>query len=195
MEDADNRIAEDVKLTAAGFSTCFSDIVYALFAGVFYTYKLWRLYNPVYALMPYLYFCFSFSIVDILSPNNWRKLMGDIQTKFARYREAHTRLMIHSEAVAALKGSEVEAEIITKRYELMDDAVLTLHKSFFHFGTIQNWVNVHWRGSFTALLVIGPGIWRPLYDKIDTIQKMSETRGDVGAQFMLVRAQTTAALC
>ena len=29
--------------------------------------------------------------------------MGDIQTKFARYREAHTRLMIHSEAVAALK--------------------------------------------------------------------------------------------
>ena len=84
MEDADNRIAEDVKLTAAGFSTCFSDIVYALFAGVFYTYKLWRLYNPVYALMPYLYFCFSFSIVDILSPNNWRKLMGDIQTKFAR---------------------------------------------------------------------------------------------------------------
>ena len=82
----------------------------------------------------------------------------------------------------------VEAEIITKRYELMDDAVLTLHKSFFHFGTIQNWVNVHWRGSFTALLVIGPGIWRPLYDKIDTIQKMSETRGDVGAQFMLVRA-------
>ena len=96
--------------------------------------------------------------------------------------------MIHSEAVAALKGSEVEAEIITKRYELMDDAVLTLHKSFFHFGTIQNWVNVHWRGSFTALLVIGPGIWRPLYDKIDTIQKMSETRGDVGAQFMLVRA-------
>ena len=50
-----------------------------------------------------------------------------------------------------LLDSEVEAEIITKRYELMDDAVLTLHKSFFHFGTIQNWVNVHWRGSFTAL--------------------------------------------
>ena len=54
MDDADNRIVEDIKKLTQGFAQGVTDIAFNLIAGTVYIYRLWKAYGWIYAVAPFL---------------------------------------------------------------------------------------------------------------------------------------------
>ena len=185
MEDADDRIVEDIKKLTQGFATGISDIAFNVIAGTVYVYRLWRAYGWIYAVAPYAYLFFGFRLVDKLTPVNWAKLMGGQQSAFAKYRQAHTRLQLNSEAVAALQGSAHEGAVIERAYQHVHEATLLLNRQQIWFGFFDQWISRFLATKFCLYFILLPGTFSPLHDEIDTIEKMGETRALIGAQWMM----------
>ena len=83
MEDADDRIVEDIKKLTQGFATGISDIAFNVIAGTVYVYRLWRAYGWIYAVAPYAYLFFGFRLVDKLTPlslTGWGLIPRDVTT-------------------------------------------------------------------------------------------------------------------
>ena len=170
MEDADDRIVEDIKKLTQGFATGISDIAFNVIAGTVYVYRLWRAYGWIYAVAPYAYLFFGFRLVDKLTPVNWAKLMGGQQSAFAKYRQAHTRLQLNSEAVAALQGSAHEGAVIERAYQHVHEATLLLNRQQIWFGFFDQWISRFLATKFCLYFILLPGTFSPLHDEIDTIE-------------------------
>lgn len=195
MTDPDHRITSDLAQTAQTFSDCFSDILFSGTAGVFYSWNMFRLYGWKYAVAPYAYLAFAFVIVDVLAPvrKTWRRLEKQRWSAMSAYDDAQKRLMLQSEAVLALKGSDCEYTEIMHRYEEFKRRTSKLFVAHWKFGQINQFVTNHLLDTFVGFFVIAPSIWSPKFASIDTIDQMATVRADVGTQMVLFTSTMGAA--
>lgn len=108
IPDPDERISSDISQVANQMSLVFCEALYTSTAGVFFAYKLGRLYGLRYALAPYIYIVTAFALAQKLFPVNWGKLRKNLRKLQSSYREGHQRLQTHHEAIRALNGEEYE---------------------------------------------------------------------------------------
>jgi ABC-type uncharacterized transport system fused permease/ATPase subunit len=184
MADADVRITEDLRQTVDGFSRSFSDVMYSSTTGVFYTFEIWRLFGWKYAIAPYAYLFGAFGVVDFLAPvmKRWRRNGRFRGQSWGSYRNALTRLMLQCESVASLKGAAYEHKIIRDEYAIHRHDISIQHRDYFRFGIVNCFFMHHFLDQFVAIFCIGRGILYPMYEKVDTIQKMTDVRILVGVQ-------------
>ena len=98
---------------------------------------------------------------------------------------ALTRLGLQAESIASLKGAAYEHKHIREEYAVHRHDIITIHKAYFKFGIVNCFFMHHFMDQLTAIFCIGRGILFPMYEKLDTIEKMSEVRSMVGVQWVL----------
>jgi ABC-type uncharacterized transport system fused permease/ATPase subunit len=189
MIDADNRIVEDMKVTAQAFSDCFSDVIFTSTEGVFYTWNLYQLFGYKMAVLPYVYTLATFLLVNKVSParKRWKRLGNQRMAAYAAYRGRQQQLMLQSEAVAALRGAEYENGFIMHNFEDFRSRTSTLFWEYYKFGAVNSFIAGRLANVvFVPAMAIAPGVWFPKHGTIDTIDKMKEVRADVGVQWLLL---------
>ena len=151
---------------------------------MFYTFNVFRLFGWKYAIAPYAYLCTAFVVVDVLAPvkKTWRRLEKQRWSAMSAYSDAQERLMLQSEAIVSLKGSDREKEVISQRYDVFKARTSVLFVAYLKFGTINQFVINYLLTQFTSVLVIAPGIWNPKFKGgITSIEQMSAVRGKPNA--------------
>lgn len=159
--------------------------VYTATAGIFFSYKLGRLYGVRYAVGPYLYLWSTFWLTQKLAPVKWGKVIGRVRAAFAEYRSALSRLFVNQEAVSALKGPIVEDRIIAQRFDKLLTETATFNSVSIWHGFV-NQLGFHWwLRSFVALFVIGPHVFYPSVTDLSSLENIAKLRGNVGHEFVL----------
>lgn len=159
--------------------------MYASTAGVFFAWRLGKLYGMRYALGPYVYLWSTFVITSKLAPVNWSKVMGKMREAFAQYRGSVSRLFVHQEAIAAMKGSEVERSLVQSRFQALVARVEEYDITAAWHGFVNQLGFAHWLRAFVALFVIGPHVFVPSVTDLSTVANVAELRGTIGHEFVM----------
>eukprot|EP00936_MAST-01D_sp_MAST-1D-sp1_P000851 g851.t1 len=186
MTDVDQRITEDVKKLSEGFSQFFASGTYTITTGVFYTLKVWWEFGVGYMSAPFLFFLFTSKLQPMLGRMDWSVYQA-LEAKKAEFRAAHTRLIEHSEAVAALQGAPTER---TALQQLLDDVVSQMQQVTEALGPYSASMSLVYRHLIRTVycaFVIGPGTFRdgPADGSPEPIEVISQVRANVGYQFIL----------
>jgi ABC-type uncharacterized transport system fused permease/ATPase subunit len=187
MEDPDTRITGDLAQTVNGFTQCFSRAMNSTLTGVLYTAVVWRRFGWRFALAPYVYLFASRYFCQKVIPMReiFRRNGRARGVSWGRYRFALQRQELQGEAIGALRGGEREMEIIIDEFAVHVEDCHKHHWDFLTFHSLWNFFIIQGGDALVNILCIGRGIWYPRYEQNDTIEKMSELRGDVGEQMML----------
>ena len=102
MKDSDVRCTEDVKALAEGFTEFFTAGAYTACTGVFYSLKVFWEFGAFYMAAPFMYFLLSSKVQPMVGKMDWSLYVKLAGVK-AKFRTAQTRLLQHSEAIAALQ--------------------------------------------------------------------------------------------
>ena len=190
IKDADIRMTDEAWKVADGFAEFLDAGLYNVCTGVFYLSKIWAEYGAVYAFAPGLYIFGANVLARKLAPLNY-SLFGKLSQAKAAYRGAQTRLVVHAEAVAALRGAEREACILDGLFQTMAAAQRKVFSNLFpHSVAVEALVyRLMWTG--VGWFVIGRGVWDPPTD--GSIAAIAEVRAEVGYQFVLYLQVVSAA--
>ena len=133
----------------------------------------------------YLYLWSTFVVTQKLAPIKFGKVLGNLKALYSSYRQSLSRLITNQEAVAALKGAEVEKDIITTRF----DAVMTDTAKYNRVSLWHSFVNQlgfqWWLRSFVGLFVIGPHVYYPSVTDLSSLENIAKLRGNIGHEFVL----------
>jgi ABC-type uncharacterized transport system fused permease/ATPase subunit len=69
-----------------------------------------------YAVAPYLYLWTTFVLTSKLAPVKWGKVNGKLRELFAAFRASVSRVLVHQEAIAAMKGAQAERAVVRRRF-------------------------------------------------------------------------------
>ncbi len=120
--DPDERIAEDVKKVTEVMGRVIHNSCSAITTCAYFLPLLVRESGWFFAFAPFGYLSFGFwasANLGGITPPEIGKLMGALGGQFGVYRTSVMRTKIHGEAIAALKGSPLEREIIRKNFDGM----------------------------------------------------------------------------
>jgi ABC-type uncharacterized transport system fused permease/ATPase subunit len=148
---------------------------------------VWRRFGWRFALAPYVYLFASRYFCQKVIPMReiFRRNGRARGVSWGRYRFALQRQELQGEAIGALRGGEREMEIIIDEFAVHVEDCHKHHWDFLTFHSLWNFFIIQGGDALVNILCIGRGIWYPRYEQNDTIEKMSELRGDVGEQMML----------
>eukprot|EP00943_MAST-04B_sp_MAST-4B-sp1_P009537 g9537.t1 len=119
VKDPDERIIKDVSSLVKGLTNVVMTSVYSLSSGLYfipqlaYTFGTMSVIMPFAVMVPMVYF--QGKIAGI-SGREYAGLNGKLAGVNGEVRSTIVRTQIHSEAIAALGGSDVEQSIIMKKY-------------------------------------------------------------------------------
>ena len=159
--------------------------LYSSTAGVFFALKLASLYGVRYAIAPYAYLWGAFVVTSKLAPVNWGKVMSKFRATVTEYRGAVTHLLANQEAVAALKGADVEHGIIARRHDAVVRGVRENSRISLWHGFV-NQLGFHWMlRAFVSAFVFTPHVFFPSVTELGSIDAMATLRGNIGHEFVL----------
>ena len=176
ITDPDERITEDVKQVCAGIQLSLQLLVYSVSSGIYFGAKhiqeafvgegiksmpIWGKF--IYAFAPVFFMLGAAKFQKVIagiSSSEFGMLKGKLGKAFGEYRAAVVRTQLHSESIAALKGADVEAGIITRLFGKMMvvqrdvwSKLLRLQASY----QVAFMVGMPW---FLNIIAIGPGVFR-----------------------------------
>ena len=112
--------------SSGGYASFLSAGLFNICSGTFYLAKLWNEYGFLYAGLPFGYiFAAALAHDRTLS---YRQYLELTRSK-AQYRNGQTRLVVHSEAVASLRGGEREASILSQMFSKLVQVQRALQES------------------------------------------------------------------
>lgn len=168
---------------------------YASTAGVFFAWRLGRLYGLRYAVAPYLYLWGTFVVTSKLAPVKWGQVNGQLRELFAAFRSSVGRVFVHQEAIAAMKGAPAEEVVVTNRYEALVKHTESISRISAWHGLVHQLGFAHWIRSFVALFVIGPHVFYPVVTDLTTVENVALLRGTIGHEFvMFIQSMVAAGL-
>lgn len=193
-KDADSRMTEEVEKVVNGYTKFLSAGLFNICTGLFYLGKLWNEYGFVYAGAPFVYIFVARWAATKIAPLNYRRYR-ELATRKAQYRNGQTRLVVHSEAIASLKGGTRESTILAKMFRKLVDVQRRVHANLLsHSMAVEFLVQkLLWVGCGWA--IIGWGVFDTSSSALSrTIQAISEVRADVGYKFVLYTQVVVSAL-
>eukprot|EP00747_Dinoflagellata_sp_TGD_P101144 gnl/TRDRNA2_/TRDRNA2_168248_c0_seq1.p1 gnl/TRDRNA2_/TRDRNA2_168248_c0~~gnl/TRDRNA2_/TRDRNA2_168248_c0_seq1.p1 ORF type:complete len:1097 (-),score=223.69 gnl/TRDRNA2_/TRDRNA2_168248_c0_seq1:98-3388(-) len=107
LKDADQRIAVDAEETLNTVASLAHNFVTVTSLGTYFTSAVYQEMGTLAALGPWLFLYTGRKLTNLV-PLDWRRLAGTMEFTFSQYRQQHTRLVQHGEAVAALQGANRE---------------------------------------------------------------------------------------
>ena len=108
IPDPDDRIVADVKEVCQQMAYTLCQSLYTSTAGVYFAWKLGRLYGVRYTLAPYFYIIGMFTVCSTVAPMKWAKFTLPLQNTRSALRAQIARVIGNQESVVAQKGSETE---------------------------------------------------------------------------------------
>ena len=162
--DADSRMTEEVEKVVDGYASFLSAGLFNICSGTFYLAKLWNEYGFLYAGLPFAYIFAATAVANKIAPLSYRKYRELTRCK-AQYRNGQTRLVVHSEAVASLRGGKREASILSQMFSKLVKVQRAVHKNLRSHNMaleflVQKllWVGCGWG-------IIGSGVFGPAMAK------------------------------
>lgn len=216
MVDADHRMVDDVKLAVQAVANTGCNALWDACQAFFFSLEVYKRYGSVSALSCFVYPVLSVFVVDNITKVHviWRRLSKEVGVTKAHYRETVTRVMMNSEAIAALKGVEFEKDIMMRKFDRSLGALLAIHKSGYRYGTLNAFVSRFWSqvcgpcaimtttlhhraahycglcgcsSQFPSWYVLAPLAWSPALMRSgeESVQSIAQERGSIGLKFML----------
>ena len=184
VSDVDARMTEDVEQTTNGYADFLNAALFNGTTGVFYLLKLWYEYGIFYAASPFIYIVVAQFAASKLVPMDFR-IFRTLSSSKAKYRNAQTRLVVHSEAIVALNGASREKEIIDDLFESMNRMQRTVYDKLLYFTGCNQFFLKHLLGVVVGWFVIGQGVFTNTKADTLSIQAIANVRAEVGYQFIL----------
>eukprot|EP00944_MAST-04C_sp_MAST-4C-sp1_P007501 g7501.t1 len=143
IPDVSERTVKDPRRFTKALADEVEKISAGITSGIWFTYKLYTISSPLEAVSPliYMFICWNLSLK--VTPDwsqKWRKML-DLRSK---YVSAQSRLQVHSEAICAYQGNDVERSIIDNSWENYLKYIMTyvrdasifqfVTKAFFEYG-------------------------------------------------------------
>ena len=146
MADADHRMVDDVKQAVQAVANTACNALWDSCQAFFFSLEVYKRYGIMSALSCFVYPVLSVFVVDNMTKVHiiWRKLGKEVGVTKAHYRETVTRVMMNSEAIAALKGVGFEKDIMMSKFDTSLGALLAIHKSGYRYGTLNAFVSRFW---------------------------------------------------
>ena len=116
IPDVAERIVKDPRRFTKSLADEMEKISAGLTSGLWFTYKLYSISSPLEALSPLIYMAVCWKLSLQVTPN-WSQKWRVMLDKRSKYVSAQTRLQIHSEAICAYQGNDVESMIINGAWE------------------------------------------------------------------------------
>ena len=160
MPDPDERIAEDVKKTAETYALTYRNGLYAASSGLWGTIELINFSGWKVGITPYIYLVGGVICIEKFVPMDWTNLIGNKDRLFARFRSCLLRTNLNCEAIAALKGADVEEQTVRRAYKEMMGATHVYWGKMVKHGFAQNVVFEHAIFPFCAFFILLP-LYRP----------------------------------
>eukprot|EP01045_Picozoa_sp_COSAG04_P025473 COSAG04_NODE_3349_length_2903_cov_1.711840_3_plen_110_part_00 len=88
------------------------------------------------AAAPFIYLMAGKLLQEKLAPMDW-SLFVKSETSKAKYRTSWTRVVTHSEAIAALAGGETEHQLLDKRFDEFTGMTRTINRALVPFNAYQ----------------------------------------------------------
>ena len=184
VNDADARMTEDVKTIADGYAEYTSQLTSVVIRGTFYLSMVTYEFGVLYAMTPFAYVVVSGIAIGKLCKTKWN-LFGQLSAARAAYGEQHSRLLYNSEAIASLDGNATESKLLETRTNEMLLAQKKVHVELNKLKVYSSFFLRYMLGHLVGLFVVGPGVFTPK-DAVGDFAAISQTRADVGYQFMLI---------
>ena len=184
VSDVDARMTEDVEQTTTGYADFLNAALFNGTTGLFYLSKLWYEYGFFYAASPFIYIIVAQFTASKLVPMNFG-IFRTLSSAKAKYRNAQTRLVVHSEAIAALNGANREQEILDDLFDSMNSIQRTVYDKLLYFTGCNQFFLRHLLGVVVGWFVIGPGVFTNTSADTMSIQAIANVRAEVGYQFIL----------
>eukprot|EP01064_Diplonema_japonicum_P038951 TRINITY_DN9638_c0_g1_i1.p1 TRINITY_DN9638_c0_g1~~TRINITY_DN9638_c0_g1_i1.p1 ORF type:complete len:1224 (+),score=388.39 TRINITY_DN9638_c0_g1_i1:499-4170(+) len=129
IPDADSTIIREVTSTSTRLVTLVALLIKSLPPIVWFTYKLAAGHGITHAMIPHIYLLLAYEIAQRIFPKNIGILWRSQKAAEGGYHKATKRIQTHSEAIAALDGTETEAAILSNSYKKVTGAAQDLNKA------------------------------------------------------------------
>ena len=124
IENVDTIITEDVEKISSTYSAYYSQLidggVRGLFFGIAQFVEQINQFGFIrgipLAILPFVHVLIARKLVEKIVPADW-SLFGKMSKKKGDFRTAQTRMVVHAEAISALRGGEREKHILQSVYE------------------------------------------------------------------------------
>eukprot|EP00668_Euglena_longa_P010985 GGOE01013329.1.p1 GENE.GGOE01013329.1~~GGOE01013329.1.p1 ORF type:complete len:1363 (+),score=510.34 GGOE01013329.1:29-4090(+) len=184
--DPDVRLTADVKEVTENSAHIFCDLLYTATAGTFFAGKLWSLYGMPWAVAPYAYLWLCQALIQIVAPFNFRAIQGAIKDRWSKYVAMHDQLHTHQEAIAALKGQDFEAEMLTNQAAEVWKVQHSFNRKILWRNATEQFLYTHWMRTFLSCFVTAPHLFLQSQRlSLGTVEEIAQARGELGMQFVL----------
>jgi len=184
VSDVDARMTEDVEKTTTGYANFLNAALFNGTTGIFYLLKLWFEYGIFYAASPFIYIVVAQFAASKLVPMNFG-IFRTLASAKAKYRNAQTRIVVHSEAIAALNGAAREKEILDELFDSMNSVQRTVYNKLLYFTGCNQFFLRHLLAVVVGWFVIGQGVFTNTAAATASIKAIANVRAEVGYQFIL----------
>eukprot|EP00512_Aurantiochytrium_limacinum_P013995 CAMPEP_0171572062 /NCGR_PEP_ID=MMETSP0961-20121227/3878_1 /TAXON_ID=87120 /ORGANISM="Aurantiochytrium limacinum, Strain ATCCMYA-1381" /LENGTH=1321 /DNA_ID=CAMNT_0012126795 /DNA_START=328 /DNA_END=4290 /DNA_ORIENTATION=+ len=154
IADVEERITRDPRRFCKGLADEMEKLSASMTSGVFFTYKLATISSPLYAISPLIYFYIAFQASVSLAPN-WSKRWRTMLDKRGIYQKNHSRLLSHSEAIAAYQGGNRERAIIEDSWSDFLSYALVFVRDASLFQFVSSALFEYGGHSFAQALIVG----------------------------------------
>jgi ABC-type uncharacterized transport system fused permease/ATPase subunit len=191
VKNVDTIIVDDVRSIATGYAEYYAGLMDAGLRGVIFgslsmaqqISQFGVLVGIPLTLMPLAHIYGSRKAVDIISPLDWAAF-GALSTAKGNYRSQQTRLVVHGEAISALRGGVRERTILR---HLFDEIVVKQRVLYDSFAQHLSWSSAFMQYGLHVTLLCGitaPNVFdvTPSSLRMSTLQRK---RGNLNYTFML----------
>lgn len=179
IEQADQRICEDVPLLTGGLAELLQELIAACVDATFYSYQLKKYSGTHGYTMSVLGYVIGVGACMTVAAPNFGGLYKKQQSLEGEYRNLHYRLMHNSESVAFYNGTEKEGSLIKDMYsQVVKHTKLVLGKQW-RFLMVQDFLLKYLGATVAVALIIGPffgGHLRPEATVMGRAQMLSNMR-------------------
>ena len=179
IEQADQRICEDVPMLTSGLAELVQELLTACIDAAFYSYQLKHYSGTHGYTLGVLGYVIGVGACMTIAAPNFGGLYKKQQALEGQYRNMQYRLMHNSESIAFYNGTEKEGSLIRQMYSsLVKHTKLLLGKQW-RFLMVQDFLLKYLGATVAVALIIGPffgGHLRPEATVMGRAQMLSNMR-------------------
>ena len=159
LQDADLRLTDDASAVAYGCTSFFTQAVSTTTTLLsFGALVVWKV-GLAYTAIPFIVVLGGGFLKDMIAPMDW-SITTRLEAKRSRYRNSWSRVVRHSEAIAALRGGDTEAHQLRGRFNEVVAERQLFNRKYLRFEAGNAMLYEYLMHTVVVAVLMAPSTWR-----------------------------------
>ena len=154
--DPEERLSREVFSTTKRLAKIIGLLSRSMPSLIFFSYKLWTRKGAKYALIPLVYYGLAYEVAQRIFPKNLGELFRAQAQSVGGYNRSVTRVATHGEAISALGGTQVEKNVVLKKFSFVATALTNVFHATSRFGLTFKLAYIFIPRALITSLVLSP---------------------------------------